>query len=50
MRNLTQDIHSKNMGRGIMNLNNMCVRVLVFYLMKGETQQGRKFSVSSGFS
>ena len=34
MTNLTQDIQKT----GIMNLINMCVRVLVFYLMKGETQ------------
>ena len=35
------------MGSGIMNLTNTCVRVLVFHLMKGKTQEGRKFSVSS---
>ena len=39
MRNLNEDIQRTWVGEGgIMNLNNTCVRVLVFYLMKDETQ------------
>ena len=38
MTNLAQDLQRTWAPRGIMNVNNTCVRVLLFYLMKGETQ------------